>query len=191
MYITDDTYTKHQVIEMEKHILKVHVQLPTVDKKQFVANSNHYFTSQKLKFELGSPLPIHFLRRYSKAAMSDATTHVMSKYFIELAAIDYQLCEYLPSQVRSVHRCQNGARLTLIFIHFPSTDCRCIVVYCLVHQQQAIQTVRLRGIVDTSARILHHMLAQGFDADHPEIGWLHFECAHRQIEQRVQKVSVK
>lgn len=60
-----------------------------------------------------------------------------------------------------------------------------------MHQQQAIQTARLRGIVDTIARILHHMLPQGFDADHPEIGWPRFECAHSQIEQRVQKVSVK
>lgn len=58
-----------------------------------------FFFQQKLKFELGMPLPIHFLRRYSKAAVADAFTHITSKYFVELAATDYQLCEYLPSQV--------------------------------------------------------------------------------------------
>lgn len=107
VYITDDTYTKHQVIEMEKHILKVrHHQIYNY----FLRNNSSLtptitiLLSQKLKFELGSPLPIHFLRRYSKAAKSDAMTHVMSKYFIELAAIDYQLCAYLPSQVLSMHR---------------------------------------------------------------------------------------
>lgn len=57
-----------------------------------------------------------------------------------------------------------------------------------MHQQQAIQTGRLRGIVDTSSQISHHMLSREFDADHPEIGRPHPECAHRQIEQRVQKV---
>lgn len=48
---------------------------------------------------MGAPTPIHFLRRFSKAASSDGQTHVLSKYFIELAAIDYKLSEYLPSEV--------------------------------------------------------------------------------------------
>lgn len=54
---------------------------------------------QKLKFEMGVPTPIHFLRRFSKAAQADTQTHCLSKYFIELAAIDYNLSEYLPSEV--------------------------------------------------------------------------------------------
>lgn len=65
---------------------------------------------QKLKFEMGAPTPIHFLRRFSKAAQADGQTHILSKYFIELAAIDYNLSEYLPSEVsaaklRSLNRC--------------------------------------------------------------------------------------
>lgn len=52
-----------------------------------------------MRFELGAPTPIHFLRRFSKAAQADGQTHVLSKYFIELAAIDYTLSEYLPSEV--------------------------------------------------------------------------------------------
>lgn len=104
VYITDDTYTKHQVIDMEKHILKVctHIARTACTHtylKLFLIS--FLFLLQKLKFELGSPLTIHFLRRYSKAAKSDAVTHIMSKYFIELAAIDYQLCGYHPSQVNT------------------------------------------------------------------------------------------
>lgn len=75
IYLTDNTYDKDQVIAMEKHILK------------------------KLKFELSGPLPIHFLRRYSKAAESDDVTHNMSKYFIELAACEYEFCQYKPSEI--------------------------------------------------------------------------------------------
>lgn len=48
---------------------------------------------------MGAPTAIHFLRRFSKAAQSDPATHNLSKYFIELAAIDYSLSEYLPSEV--------------------------------------------------------------------------------------------
>lgn len=48
---------------------------------------------------MGAPTPIHFLRRFSKAAQADNPTHTLSKYFIELAAVDYKLSEYLPSEV--------------------------------------------------------------------------------------------
>jgi len=43
VYITDNAYTKAEIRQMECHILKV------------------------LGFELGRPLPLHFLRRNSKA----------------------------------------------------------------------------------------------------------------------------
>lgn len=49
---------------------------------------------------MGAPTAIHFLRRFSKAAQADSQTHILSKYFIELSAIDYGLSEYLPSEVR-------------------------------------------------------------------------------------------
>lgn len=75
VYLTDNTYTRDEVLRMEMHILK------------------------KLKFELAQPLAIHFLRRFSKAAHSNVKIHDMSKYFIELSAVDYELSEILPSQV--------------------------------------------------------------------------------------------
>lgn len=41
-YITDNAYTKCQILEMERVVLRT------------------------IKFQLGRPLPLHFLRRYSK-----------------------------------------------------------------------------------------------------------------------------
>ena len=50
VYITDNAYTSSQIREMETLILK------------------------ELKFELGRPLPLHFLRRASKAGEVSASS---------------------------------------------------------------------------------------------------------------------
>lgn len=52
VYITDHAYTSSQIREMETLILK------------------------ELKFELGRPLPLHFLRRASKAGEVSASSSV-------------------------------------------------------------------------------------------------------------------
>lgn len=52
VYITDNAYTSSQIREMETLILK------------------------ELKFELGRPLPLHFLRRASKAGEVSAAVSV-------------------------------------------------------------------------------------------------------------------
>lgn len=55
VYITDRAYTERQILKMEVDILRV------------------------LKFDLGRPLPLHFLRRASKAGGVEATTHTLAK----------------------------------------------------------------------------------------------------------------
>eukprot|EP01105_Mastigella_eilhardi_P020961 TRINITY_DN5034_c0_g2_i2.p1 TRINITY_DN5034_c0_g2~~TRINITY_DN5034_c0_g2_i2.p1 ORF type:complete len:441 (+),score=137.26 TRINITY_DN5034_c0_g2_i2:161-1483(+) len=50
-------------------------------------------------WQLNTPSPLYFLRRFSKAGRADSTMHTMSKYLIELSLLDYQLLEHLPSQV--------------------------------------------------------------------------------------------
>lgn len=52
-----------------------------------------------LNFDLGRPLPIHFLRRYSRAANADALLHAMSKYFIDLALNEYSTSHVYPSMM--------------------------------------------------------------------------------------------
>uniref|UniRef100_A0A2K6UNS6 Cyclin B2 n=1 Tax=Saimiri boliviensis boliviensis TaxID=39432 RepID=A0A2K6UNS6_SAIBB len=81
VYITDNAYTSSQIREMETLILK------------------------ELKFELGRPLPLHFLRRASKAREVDVEQHTLAKYLIELTLIDYDIVHYHPSKVAAAASC--------------------------------------------------------------------------------------
>lgn len=71
--ICDQLYHKRDIIKMEIAILK------------------------SLKFELGRPLPLHFLRRNSKAAHADTKIHTMAKYMMELALTEYECAHWYPS----------------------------------------------------------------------------------------------
>ncbi|KAL3993444.1 adenylate cyclase 9 [Sarotherodon galilaeus] len=80
-YITDNAFTKSQILEMEQQILK------------------------GLKFQLGRPLPLHFLRRASKVANSDVERHTLAKYLMELTLLDYNMVHYRPSEVAAASLC--------------------------------------------------------------------------------------
>lgn len=75
VYITDRAYTESQIREMEMRILDT------------------------LGFDLGRPLPLHFLRRNSKAGNVDALTHTMAKYIMELTLVEYKMAHWKPSLV--------------------------------------------------------------------------------------------
>ncbi|XP_005393891.1 PREDICTED: G2/mitotic-specific cyclin-B2 isoform X1 [Chinchilla lanigera] len=81
VYITDNAYTSAQIREMETLILK------------------------ELKFELGRPLPLHFLRRASKAGEVDVEQHTLAKYLMELTLTDYDMVHYHPSKVAAAASC--------------------------------------------------------------------------------------
>ncbi|KAF2072618.1 hypothetical protein CYY_006077 [Polysphondylium violaceum] len=53
----------------------------------------------KLQFHVSTCTPLHFLRRFSKAAGSDSRTHSLSKYLTELAMTEYNMVQYLPSMI--------------------------------------------------------------------------------------------
>lgn len=72
-YITDNAYTKAEIRQMECAILRA------------------------LDFSLGRPLPIHFLRRFSKASDVDAHVHNLAKYFMELALVPCEMAHLKPS----------------------------------------------------------------------------------------------
>eukprot|EP00033_Pygsuia_biforma_P005420 GCRY01005981.1.p1 GENE.GCRY01005981.1~~GCRY01005981.1.p1 ORF type:complete len:419 (+),score=75.31 GCRY01005981.1:138-1394(+) len=74
-YISDHAYAKEDVIRMEKDILLT------------------------LKFEFSPPTCMHFLRRSSKAAMSDIRTHTLAKYICELSLLEYRMLRYTPSLI--------------------------------------------------------------------------------------------
>ncbi|NXK33711.1 CCNB2 protein, partial [Piprites chloris] len=81
VYITDNAYTSSEIREMEMLILK------------------------ELNFDLGRPLPIHFLRRASKAGEADAKQHTLAKYLMELTLIDYDMVHHRPSEVAAAALC--------------------------------------------------------------------------------------
>ncbi|XP_070817913.1 G2/mitotic-specific cyclin-B2-like isoform X1 [Chaetodon trifascialis] len=80
-YITDNAYTKAQILEMEQVLLK------------------------SLNFQLGRPLPLHFLRRASKVAGSDVERHTLAKYLMELTLLDYDMVHYRPSEIAAASLC--------------------------------------------------------------------------------------
>ncbi|KAM6058480.1 G2/mitotic-specific cyclin-B2 isoform 2-T2 [Chlamydotis macqueenii] len=81
VYITDDAYTSNEVRQMEIMILK------------------------ELNFDLGRPLPIHFLRRASKAGEADAKQHTLAKYLMELTLVDYDMVHHRPSEIAAAALC--------------------------------------------------------------------------------------
>ncbi|XP_073443058.1 G2/mitotic-specific cyclin-B2-like isoform X1 [Dendrobates tinctorius] len=81
VYITDNAYTASQVREMEILMLR------------------------ELDFDLGRPLPLHFLRRASKACSADAERHTLSKYLMELTLGDYDMVHFRPSEIASAALC--------------------------------------------------------------------------------------
>ncbi|XP_007571055.1 G2/mitotic-specific cyclin-B2 isoform X1 [Poecilia formosa] len=80
-YITDDAFSKAQILEMEQLVLR------------------------RLGFQLGRPLPLHFLRRASKVANTDVEKHTLAKYLMELTLLDYQMVHLRPSEVAAASLC--------------------------------------------------------------------------------------
>lgn len=75
IYVSASAYSREEIIEMEKSILVA------------------------LDFNITFPTALTFLRRFSKAASSEASVHALSKYIIELSVMDYALVRFLPSEI--------------------------------------------------------------------------------------------
>jgi len=71
--ICEKLYSKRDILKMEMVMLRM------------------------LKFELGRPLPIHFLRRFSKAAHADPKLHTLAKYLMELTLLSHTCSSWTPS----------------------------------------------------------------------------------------------
>lgn len=73
VYVSDNAYSKREILQMEITMVKA------------------------LDCSFGRPLPIHFLRRYSKADMVAPLIHIMAKYIMEMGISEYDLCHVAPS----------------------------------------------------------------------------------------------
>lgn len=74
-YITDNTYAKEQLIEMEEVVLKA------------------------LDYQLTVPTAKTFLRRLLQVCNPDELLHFLSNYLTELSLLDYSMLAFLPSLV--------------------------------------------------------------------------------------------
>uniref|UniRef100_A0A8C6W7B5 Cyclin B1 n=1 Tax=Nannospalax galili TaxID=1026970 RepID=A0A8C6W7B5_NANGA len=107
-FVTNNTYTKHQIRQMEMKILRV------------------------LNFSLGRPLPLHFLRRASKIGEVDVEQHTLAKYLMELTMLDYDMVHFPPSQIAAGAFClalkilDNG-EWTPILQHYLSYTEECLL----------------------------------------------------------------
>lgn len=81
VYMTDNTYTKAEIRHMEISILKT------------------------LNFMFCKPLPLHFLRRFSKAGQADPKQHTLAKYFMELSLHDAEFSSLDPSFLAASSLC--------------------------------------------------------------------------------------
>jgi len=75
VYITDNAFSAADIRQMECKVLCT------------------------LNFTLGRPLPLHFLRRNSKAGDVDILQHTLAKYIIEICQVEYDMAHIAPSQV--------------------------------------------------------------------------------------------
>jgi len=73
VYITDNAYTAGEIRQMELKMLNT------------------------LNFNMSRPLPLHFLRRNSKAGDVDVLQHTVAKYLVEISLLEYELAHYPPS----------------------------------------------------------------------------------------------
>lgn len=76
----------------------------------FIVIGDHSFTSEQvramerrilttLNFQLSRPLPLHFLRRCSRAGMVDSRQHALAKYLMEITLQEYSLAHVAPSRL--------------------------------------------------------------------------------------------
>lgn len=81
VYVTDGAYQGKEVLRMEQQILRT------------------------LDWSLGRPVPLHFLRRNSKAAKADIVEHNLAKLVLELCLLDYSMSWVRPSEQAAAALC--------------------------------------------------------------------------------------
>jgi len=81
VYITDNAYTEAEIKHMELRIIRA------------------------LNFDLCQPIPLNFLRRYSKAGNVDVLQHSLAKYILEVCLMDYNLVSVPGSLLASSSLC--------------------------------------------------------------------------------------
>ncbi|CAF1172271.1 unnamed protein product [Adineta ricciae] len=75
VYVSDNAYSKEEMKEMERRIIST------------------------LSYDLGRPLSINFLRRYSKIVQATDIEHTLGKYLLDLTFTDHSFSHLCPSYI--------------------------------------------------------------------------------------------
>ena len=75
VYVSDNAYSKEDMKDMERRMISA------------------------LSYDLGRPLSINFLRRYSKIVQATDIEHTLGKYLLDLTFIDHSLSHISPSYI--------------------------------------------------------------------------------------------
>ena len=75
VYVSDSAFSKDDMKEMERRMISA------------------------ISYDLGRPLSINFLRRYSKIVQATDVEHTLGKYLLDLTFTDHSICHLLPSYI--------------------------------------------------------------------------------------------
>jgi hypothetical protein len=75
VYVSDNAYSKDDMKEMERRMISA------------------------LSYDLGRPLSINYLRRYSKIMQATDVEHTLGKYLLDLTFLDHSFSHLLPSYI--------------------------------------------------------------------------------------------
>ncbi|KAJ3655906.1 hypothetical protein Zmor_015014 [Zophobas morio] len=100
-----------------------------------------------LQYNLGKPLPIHFLKRYSRLADVKLEQHNLSKYLLELALLDHNVSHVRPSL-------QAAAACCLSIAIFRNASCPSKVWTTRLAQYSNCQYSAFEHVVVKFARLL-------------------------------------
>ncbi|XP_076544464.1 G2/mitotic-specific cyclin-B [Osmia lignaria lignaria] len=121
VYITDNAYSKLEILQMEMLIVKT------------------------LDYSFGRPLPLHFLRRYSKAGKALPIHHTMAKYFLEQSLVYYEMCHYPPSLIAAA-----AIYLAFAIIGTDDEDEKVVWTHTLAHYSTYIKNDVLPVVRETA-----------------------------------------
>ena len=121
-YITDNTYTRSQVVDMERNILET------------------------LKFELTVPTSKTFLRRFLTAANAETRVEYLASYLSELTLLDYHFLEFEPSEIAA-----SAVLLSLLTLNKPHWS-QTLVHYTQYQPADLAKCVEALNKVFTSTR---------------------------------------
>ena len=95
VYVSDNAYSKEDMKEMERQMVST------------------------LSYDLGRPLSLNFLRRYSKIVQATDIEHTLAKYLLDLTFSDHSLSHLAPSFISA---CASFlSRYLFAFKHLPSS----------------------------------------------------------------------